>query len=136
LALRSEFFFGHSAFDDFLFASIGEEKNGIELTVLSALTRLGFDPWAEAARLSDLPGETAERALVAVIGLLPEGDWKISNAGAIATRLVDHLPRRRAAAVQSPREKSNGVQKSKSDATIWFVAIALAAAVFLGIWGQ
>jgi len=129
----SRFSFGHSEFDDFLFASIGEEKNGIELTVLSALTRLGFDPWAEAARLSDLPGETAERALVAAIGLLPDGDWKTSNARAIATRLVDQLPRRRG---QSPREKSREVRKPKSVATLWFVAIALVVAVILGSWGQ
>jgi hypothetical protein len=132
LASSAEFSFNHTEFDDFLFASIGKEKNGIELTVLSALTRLGFDPWAEAARLSDLPGETAERALLEVIALLPEGDWKTSSA--IATRLVDQLPRRRAGAVHSSLERSARAQKSNSDATIWFVAIALAVAVVIGIW--
>lgn len=39
--------------DSFLFASVGEEVNGVPLSVLSALTRLGFDPRDEAARLSE-----------------------------------------------------------------------------------
>lgn len=42
MALRPEYSLGHSRYNDFLFASIGEEKTGT-LTVLSALTRLGFD---------------------------------------------------------------------------------------------
>jgi hypothetical protein len=134
LASSSEFSFGRSEFDDFLFASIGNEKNGIELTVLSALTRLGLDPWAEAARLSALPGEAAERALVEAIASLPEGDWKASNAVSIATRLVDHLPRRRAGAARSAPERSARAQKSMVDASIWFVAIAVAAAVIIGMW--
>src|SRR5213080_1356521 len=53
--------FGRSEFNAFLFASVGEDKSGVELTVLSVLTRLGFDPWQEAARLSELPRETAAR---------------------------------------------------------------------------
>jgi hypothetical protein len=135
LASSAEFSFGHTEFDDFLFSSIGKEENGIELSVLSALTRLGFDPWAEAARLSDLPGDTAERSLLEVIALLPEGDWKRSSAIAIATRLVDQLPRRRLGAVQSSQKRCAEAQKSKSDAAIWLVVIALVAAAVIGIWG-
>jgi hypothetical protein len=39
-------------FDKFLFATVGEEINGIPLSVLSALMRLEIDPWNEARRLS------------------------------------------------------------------------------------
>jgi hypothetical protein len=46
-----------SEFDDFLFAPIGEDGNGMLLSVLSALARLGFDPWEEAAKLAQLPGD-------------------------------------------------------------------------------
>jgi hypothetical protein len=35
----------------------------MSLTVLTALTRLGVDPWLEAARLADLSKEAALRAL-------------------------------------------------------------------------
>jgi len=85
--------FGRVELNAFLFASVGEDKSGVELTVLSALTRLGFDPWQEAARLSELPRETAARTLASAFALLPEGDWKISQIGALATRLVECLPR-------------------------------------------
>jgi len=51
MTLQPQFSLIHSEFNEFLFASVGEEKNGVELTALSALTRLGFDSWREAARL-------------------------------------------------------------------------------------
>lgn len=101
MTLRPEFTLGHSEYNAFLFASVGEEAVGVQLTVLTALTRLGLDPWQEAARLSDLPREAAARALAAVIETLPEGDWKASESGAIAARLVDWLPGRSAPAVPS-----------------------------------
>jgi hypothetical protein len=85
--------FGRPELNAFLFASVGEDKSGIEVTVLSALLRLGFDPWQEAARLSTLPRETAARTLAAAFALLPEGDWQTSQMASLAARLVDYLPR-------------------------------------------
>jgi hypothetical protein len=46
-------------FDAFLFASVGEEVDGVPLSVLSALSRLGLDPRDEAARLAHLTKEAA-----------------------------------------------------------------------------
>ena len=37
--------FGRPELNAFLFASVGEDKNGIELTVMSALLRLGLVGW-------------------------------------------------------------------------------------------
>ena len=99
MTLRPEYSLGHSEYNAFLFAAVGEEKVGLPLTVLTALTRLGFDPWREAARLSDLPRETAARAFAVTIAMLPEGDWKASESEAIAARLVNWLPERSAAAI-------------------------------------
>src|SRR6185437_6834745 len=87
MALRPQFSLIHSEFNEFLFAPVGEEEHG-PLTVLSALTRLGVDPWREAARLSDLPRAAAAQALAAIIAALPEGDWKMTDSSAIADRLV------------------------------------------------
>ena len=92
MTLRPEYRLGHSEYNEFLFATIGEEQIGMSLTVLSALTRLGFDPWREAARLSDLPKEIAARRLATILATLPEGDWKASESEAIAARLVSWLP--------------------------------------------
>jgi hypothetical protein len=135
LASSSEFSFGHSAFDDFLFASVGEEKSGIELTVLSALTRLGFDPWVEAARLSDMPAAAAAHALAATIAVLPDGAWKAADIGVIAARLVEHLPGRHGPAADSPRGGDKN-QKREPTVTMWLISAALAAALLFAAFNQ
>lgn len=97
MTLRPEYTLGHSPYNAFLFATVGEEKEGVPLSVFSALTRLGFDPWHEAARLTALPRETAARAFAVTIAMLPEGDWDAADSEAIAARLVNWLPMSRAA---------------------------------------
>jgi hypothetical protein len=47
VARGSRFSLSHAEFNEFLFASVGVETNGIPLTVLSAFTRLGLDPWGD-----------------------------------------------------------------------------------------
>jgi len=101
VTLRPEFALGHSEFNAFLFAPVGEDKAGLPLTVLSALTRLGFDPWGEADRLSNLSVAAAVQSLTTAIARLPEGDWKASDSAGIAARLVACLPRRGALAAAS-----------------------------------
>jgi hypothetical protein len=78
--------------EPFLFSSIGEEKNGMQLTVLSAFARFGTDPWEEASRLAALPKTMASDALSALIARLPEGCWEVPESAAIANRLVKLLP--------------------------------------------
>ena len=92
MTLRRDFKLGQSEFNDFLFALVGEEKNGQEITVLSALSRLGLDPWREAARLSSLSKAAATQSLMVTIASLPEGNWKPDDREAIATRLIAGLP--------------------------------------------
>ena len=53
-------------FENFLFAPIGADRNGMLLSVLSALARLDIDPWQEAAQLAALPEETATRRLLII----------------------------------------------------------------------
>ena len=131
MALRPEYSLGHSEFNEFLFAFVGEEKSGQSLTVLSALSRLGLDPWGEAARLSKLPREAATRALTAAIAGLPEGDWKVSDSRSIAVRLLDFLPRRGTPAAGPSQGSSIEDRKPKSGARKWLVWGTLAAAVFI-----
>jgi hypothetical protein len=94
MTLRPEYSLGHSEYNAFLFAAVGEEKTGMQLTVLTALIRLGFDPWQEAARLSGLSKAAAVQALMAAMARLPEGDWNASALPEIAARLVGSLPGR------------------------------------------
>ena len=57
--------------DRFLFAAVGDEIDGIPLSVISALTRLGLDPWQEAGRLSSLSNREAVEQLARLIAELP-----------------------------------------------------------------
>jgi hypothetical protein len=78
-------------FDPFLFASVGEEVDGIPLSVLSALSQLGLDPRDEAARLSHLTKEVAAEQLARVIARLSDRRWTLSEARRIAGGLIERL---------------------------------------------
>ena len=88
-------------FNEFLFAPIGEDKNGMLISVVSALARLDIDPWQEAANLARLPGEIAAEQLASLIAVLPDGVTAHLDTGAIAARLVSLLPRRSSSNVLS-----------------------------------
>src|SRR5271170_4965406 len=94
MVLRAPFSLINSEFNDFLFAPIGDEGNGMTLSVFSALARLDIDPWREAARLAELPKETAIQAFTPTIAHLPGGQWMPANAREIAARLIAFLPQR------------------------------------------
>jgi hypothetical protein len=83
-----------SEFDDFLLAPIGDDDNGMLLSVLSALARLDVDPWDEAAALARLPQDTAIRKLASLIAALPAGPSVRPDSATIAARLIPLLPPR------------------------------------------
>ena len=132
MALRPQFSLIHSEFNEFLFALVGEEEHG-PLTVLSALTRLGVDPWREAARLSDLPRAAAAQTLAAIIAALPEGDWKMTDSSAIADRLVQRLPTRNARTTTPPQGERGQDEKARSRVAIGLICVVVAAAAFLAM---
>jgi hypothetical protein len=78
--------------NQFLFADVGVEANGMVLSVLSALSRQGIDPWEEAKQLSNIPKKKAVRRLAQTIEDMPGSLWPMSAATAIAARLVVLLP--------------------------------------------
>jgi hypothetical protein len=91
-------------FNDFLFASIGEDSNGMPVSVLSGLARLDMDPWQEAAQLAQSPRETATQRLASLIGALRERESAYPDpptiataaaaAGRIQQSIVQHAERR------------------------------------------
>lgn len=80
-------------FDPFLCADVGTETNGSTLTMLSLLSRLGQDPWAEAARWAKLPTATAIDSLVEVISAVPQSGRTLPETRAVAARLAMLLPK-------------------------------------------
>ena len=93
MALPEQFSLLHSDLNGFLFAAMGKEESGASLSVLSALTRVGIDPWAEGARLSNLPKEAAASALAPLIAMFPEEHRSSSDVREIAARLIELLPK-------------------------------------------
>jgi len=81
-----------ATFNDFLFATVCEERNEMPLSVISALARLDLDPWTEAAQLSRMPADSATRRLSSLLdGVVNEPPTQPDHA-TIAARLVGLLP--------------------------------------------
>jgi hypothetical protein len=81
----------------FLFAFVGTDRAGGQLSVVSALARLDLDAWSEAAALARLPRAAAASKLSAVLRRYTEIPHIAQEAGGIAARL--QKPAGKAAAV-------------------------------------
>lgn len=92
MPLRPEYTLHQSDLNEFLCAPLWDEENGSRLSVLSALARLGIDPWAEAARLAALPRDAAASALAVILRRIPTQQPEAPDAVATADRLVRLLP--------------------------------------------
>jgi len=118
-------------FEDFLFAPIGAHRNGMQLSVLSALARLDIDPWREAAELAGLPGETAARRLASLIAALPDGPSVHPDPATNAARLIGLLPRRAGPDVPTRKNLLSAVATGRPRPVIFmyviFIAFALGA---------
>ncbi|TWT13713.1 hypothetical protein [Reyranella sp. CPCC 100927] len=123
-------------FEAFLFAPIGEERNGMTLSVLSGLSRLEVNPWDEAAELSQLPKDRAIAALDRRIAQLPLGTWLLSDTAAIATRLVNLLPKHDPHPRVHPTAAPADDKRSSASLTLWLIAAGIAVLLVLGIPGR
>jgi hypothetical protein len=138
MTLRREFALVNSEFNPFLYASFGDEGNGRDLSVFSALARLDIDPWKEAERLSALSRDKAALALAPVIARLAEGRWAPDDIRDIATRLVTYLPSHAAAAppaatrptLASPGRKPASTRQIVAIMVLVFAAVTIAANFF------
>ena len=80
-----------TSFNAFLYASVGDDKNGMVLTVLSAFARQDVDPWEQAADLSRLSPGLAVRKLAEMFESVP-GLSSPADRANLAGRLVALLP--------------------------------------------
>jgi hypothetical protein len=128
MALSARFSLLHSDLNDFLFAPVGEEQNGMTLSVVSGLTRLGLNPWEEAARLTPLPKARAAEALAKVIARLPIHRTQALDDLAISRRLVELLPAQKLAPLRG-REQAGTEQRKYWGTMILLASVALGAAV-------
>jgi len=121
-------------FDNFLYAPIGEDKNGLSLTVLSALARQNVDPWDEAADLCRLPGGAAMRKLTEMIAALPQGALAECEPNAVAARLIVLLPHSTVFNL-SAQNAIPGVEAVKRSTAVT-IMLSIAAYMALLLFGQ
>lgn len=118
-------------FDEFLFASIGEDASGAPLTLLSALARLDIDAWDEAAKLAAMPVETATAQLATMLATMPNAAPPTAESTTIATRLIGllHRPVRKpvrsstAPPARPPGPQSKGQSKGVHRAVYYVAAV-------------
>jgi hypothetical protein len=70
----------NARYEEFLFAQVCEEANGMRLSVLSALARMNVDPWEEATRLAAMPRAIAEKTLLSILDAVSGRSWKSPEA--------------------------------------------------------
>lgn len=81
-------------YDAFLHAKVGDDASGAAVTVLSALARLGLEPWTEAQELARLNRQAAQVRLKAHLSAISDIPALDRASGSVATRLVALLPTR------------------------------------------
>jgi len=130
--MRQPFLRLQPQYDEFLFATVGDEVDGMPLSVISALTRLGLDPWQEAGRLSSLSNREAIEQLARLIAELP-GSLQRDETRKIAGGLIRLLPTRDTirpiAQIRArPRFRLPNLPGSSH---LWLVCLVLAGAVLI-----
>jgi hypothetical protein len=118
--------------DNFLFAAVGAEIDGMPLSMISALTRLGLDPWDEAGRLSSLRKQEAVTQLARLIVRLPGSVWSALEATSLAADLIDLLPRRDGPT--EPRPAGRSALKTDQIKS-WMIGLILVAAALVYMLG-
>jgi hypothetical protein len=122
-------------FDDFLYAQLGEETNGMQLSVLSALARRNVDPWDIARQLAALPRESAARLLASMLPNSATGDADAAPRERFAARLVALLPAPRTPALNAAfsRREQDSTQPAPTTGRIRLI-VALALLMLLSQW--
>jgi hypothetical protein len=121
-----------SEFDEFLYASIGVEKNGMLLSVLSALARLNVDPWDEASRLARLPREATMRFLANLIAAQPDGSSARADPEGHAKRLAELLPQSTASGIRSSEPIDALVTSGRPAFVRYAIYYIIVATLFFG----
>jgi hypothetical protein len=122
-------------YEAFLFAPLGDDRNGTPLALASILGRMSLDPWSEAAALAALPADVAARKLALLIEAMPDQPLEHRESATLAARLINLLPTQPKTAPPEPDLIADaGMKKGRRPVTylIWFAifCILLVGAIF------
>lgn len=121
-----------SKFDDFLFAAIGEDSNGMPLSVVSALARMDLDPWHEASGLAAVSVDAATARLTSLLAALSDPSLKRLDAGTTSARLIALLPQRPDSDTRSSAAGVGTVSATHSSARMNVILLAIYMILLLG----
>lgn len=122
---------GKSNLNAFLFADVGAESNGMPLSVVSMLGRLGGDPWATASRLAGQPRDAAVLELAEIITGTARAERSSAEIMVIATRLASLLPGAPISSHAERRGTQSHFPSRWSGSALAVLVLALAAAILL-----
>jgi hypothetical protein len=120
-----------SEFDAFLFAPLGEDRNGMPVSVVSLLARMNLDPWQEAGDLATLPPEAAASRLACSLDTLTDPILRQANSRSMVLSLLALLPRRTPAASHAPGAAID-VARPDLRARIGAIIVIMSAIALLG----
>ena len=125
-----------SEYNTFLFAPVGDEKNGMMLTVLSAFARLDLDPWREASELARMSRTAANQRLTSLIAALPDAPSTWSQPDTIADRLIALLPGGDSASVAACAKLlgADAVSNARRVARVLAINLLLLAGMLCAQW--
>lgn len=121
--------------DRFLFAPVGEDKNGYVVTVLSAFARLGLDPRKEASDLAGLSRPAARERLDRLLAgfldvpALRQGHWLT------AERLASLLPEQMRSGATLRDDGAPGGVRTKPELPVFWLLMILIAIVQILYFG-
>ena len=114
-------------FELFLYAHVGEDRNGHAVTVLSTLARLGLDPWKEAAELTALGRDAAHSRLGLLLSRFRDVPALGQDHETVARELARLLPELRARVAAIPVGAAKGA--AMSSGLIWLLLAVLVVVV-------
>ncbi len=119
-------------YDRFLFAEVGEDIAGAGVTVLSALARLGLEPWTEAKELARLQRDDAEVRLKAHLVAMTDVPALALASGSKVAKLVSLLPKQAPPVFTKARQTGNANFPQVS--LYWVVSALIGVAVIARIF--
>ena len=110
----------------FLYAPVGKDQHGSNVTVLSMLARLGVDPWGEASELASLPDGPAQQRLEALMARFADVSSPVPDWSGTVMKLLAFLPRQaKTARSSSGSTSARLVVPSQGAQFYWIVTAAL-----------
>jgi hypothetical protein len=116
---------------EFLYAPLTVANGEAPISVLSALARLGLDPWEEASKLADLTVAAATVRLTAIIARLPASSRANADPSVIVSRLVLLLPPSSGVRLPGRSIPMSGKSQSNLLLAVVLAGLALAAAYMI-----